>query len=35
MARTPVIDEAQYDKLVEIARGLGFETGKLIRRQGK
>jgi apolipoprotein D and lipocalin family protein len=35
MARTPVIDESQYAKLVEIARGLGFETDKLIRRQGK
>jgi apolipoprotein D and lipocalin family protein len=33
MARTPVIDESQYAKLVEIARGLGFETDKLIRRQ--
>ena len=34
MARTPVIDETQYAKLVEIARGLGFDTDKLIRRQG-
>jgi apolipoprotein D and lipocalin family protein len=33
MARTPVIDESQYAKLVEIARGLGFETDKLIRRK--
>jgi len=33
MARTPVIDESQYAKLVEIARGLGFETEKLIRRK--
>jgi apolipoprotein D and lipocalin family protein len=33
MARTPVIDEAQYAKLVEIARGLGFETDKLIKRK--
>jgi hypothetical protein len=30
-----VIDESQYAKLVEIARGLGFETDKLIRRQGQ
>ena len=34
MARTPVIDETQYAKLVEIARGVGFDTDKLIRRQG-
>jgi apolipoprotein D and lipocalin family protein len=33
MARTPAIDEAQFAKLVEIARGLGFDTEKLIRRQ--
>jgi apolipoprotein D and lipocalin family protein len=33
MARTPAIDESQYAKLVEIARGLGFETEKLIRRK--
>lgn len=33
MARTPAIDEAQYAKLVEIARGLGFDTEKLIRRK--
>ncbi len=26
MARTPVLDEAQYAKLVGVARGLGFET---------
>ena len=33
MARTPAIDESQYAKLVGIARGLGFETEKLIRRR--
>jgi lipocalin len=33
MARTPTIDEAQYVKLVEIARSLGFDTDKLIRRK--
>jgi apolipoprotein D and lipocalin family protein len=33
MARTPAIDEARYTELVGIARGLGFETEKLIRRQ--
>ncbi len=33
MARTPVIDEARYARLVEIARGLGFDTDKLIRRK--
>ncbi len=33
MARTPAIDEARYAELVGIARGLGFETDKLIRRQ--
>ncbi len=33
MARTPVIDESQYAKLVEIARGLGFDTDKLIKRK--
>jgi len=33
MARTPAIDEARYTELVGIARGLGFETDKLIRRQ--
>ncbi len=33
MARTPMIDEARYAKLVEIARGLGFDTDKLIRRK--
>ncbi len=33
MARTPVIDESQYAKLVEIARGLGFETDKLIQKK--
>jgi len=35
MARTPVIDEARYTELVGIARGLGFDTGKLIRRQNQ
>lgn len=35
MARTPSIDEARYTELVGIVRGLGFETDKLIRRQGK
>jgi apolipoprotein D and lipocalin family protein len=35
MARTPAIDEAQYSKLVEIARGLGFDVDKLIRRQNQ
>jgi len=35
MARTPAIDEARYTELVGIARGLGFETDKLIRRQGQ
>ena len=33
MARTPAIDEARYTELVGIARGLGFDTDKLIRRQ--
>ena len=33
MARTPAIDESQYAKLVGIARGLGFETDKLIKRK--
>jgi apolipoprotein D and lipocalin family protein len=33
MARTPAIDEARFAKLVEIARGLGFDTDKLIRRK--
>jgi apolipoprotein D and lipocalin family protein len=33
MARTPAIDEARYAELVGIARGLGFDTDKLIRRQ--
>jgi apolipoprotein D and lipocalin family protein len=33
MARTPELDEARYTKLVAIARGLGFDTEKLIRRQ--
>jgi apolipoprotein D and lipocalin family protein len=35
MARTPVIEDAHYARLVEISRGLGFDTDKLIRRQGK
>ena len=33
MARTPAIDEARYAELVGIARGLGFDTDKLIRRE--
>jgi len=33
MARTPSIDEARYAELVGIARGLGFDTEKLIRRK--
>ena len=33
MARTPAIDEARYAELVGIARGLGFDTDKLIRRK--
>jgi len=33
MARTPAIDEARYAELVEIARGLGFDTEKLVRRK--
>ncbi len=33
MARTPAVDEARYAELVKIARGLGFDTDKLIRRQ--
>ena len=33
MARTPAIDEPLLAKLVGIARGLGFDTAKLIRRQ--
>lgn len=33
MARTPAIDEARYAELVSIARGLGFDTEKLIRRK--
>jgi apolipoprotein D and lipocalin family protein len=33
MARTPTIDEARYAELVGIARSLGFETDKLIRRK--
>ncbi len=33
MARTQAVDEACFAKLVEIARSLGFDTGRLIRRQ--
>jgi apolipoprotein D and lipocalin family protein len=33
MARTPAIDEARYTELVGIARGLGFDTDKLIKRK--
>jgi len=33
MARTPSIDEARYTELVGIARNLGFDTAKLIRRK--
>ncbi len=33
MARTPELDEARYTKLVATARGLGFDTEKLIRRK--
>lgn len=33
MARTPALDEARYAELVAIARGLGFDTGKLVRRK--
>lgn len=33
MARTPSIDEARHAELVAIARGLGFDTEKLIRRK--
>jgi apolipoprotein D and lipocalin family protein len=33
MARTPAVDEVRYSELVKIARGLGFDTDKLIRRQ--
>jgi lipocalin len=33
MARTPVLDEARYRDLVAIARGLGFDTEKLVRRK--
>ena len=33
MARTPELDEARYTKLVAIARGLGFDTEKLVRRK--
>lgn len=35
MARTPAIDEARYTELVGIARNLGFDTDKLIRRQNQ
>ena len=33
MARTSAIDEARYTELVGIARGMGFDTDKLIRRK--
>ena len=33
MARTQTVDEARYTELVGIARGMGFDTGKLIRRK--
>lgn len=33
MARNPELEEARYIKLVAIARGLGFDTEKLIRRK--
>jgi apolipoprotein D and lipocalin family protein len=33
MARTPAIDEARYAELVGIARNLGFDAEKLIRRK--
>jgi apolipoprotein D and lipocalin family protein len=33
MARTQAIDEARYTELVGIARSLGFDTERLIRRQ--
>lgn len=33
MARTPALDEARYAGLVAIARGLGFDTEKLVRRK--
>lgn len=33
MARTPAIDEPLLAKLIGIARTLGFDTAKLIRRQ--
>ena len=35
MARTEAIDESLYTELVGIAGGLGFDTKKLVRRQGK
>ena len=35
LARTPAIDEARYTELVGIAHGMGFDTKKLIRRQGQ
>lgn len=31
LARTPVLDAATYDRLVQKAKSLGFDTGKLIR----
>jgi apolipoprotein D and lipocalin family protein len=33
MARTPAIDEARYTELVGIARSMGFDTDKLIKRK--
>ena len=33
MARTSAIDEARYTELVGIARSMGFDTDKLIRRK--
>jgi apolipoprotein D and lipocalin family protein len=33
MARAPVIDEARFAKLVEIAQTLGFDTGRMVRRK--
>ncbi len=33
MARTQAVNEPRFAKLVDIARGLGFDTAKLIRRQ--
>ncbi len=33
MARTPTLDDARYAELVAIARSLGFDTEKLIKRK--